>query len=262
MGLIQHAVEGAGTPAIVFVHGFACSREDWRAQVAHFAARHATVAVDLYGHGATPGSGADCTIESCGEDVAAVLRTRSLGPAVLVGHSLGCRVALEAARRAPGHVAGIVLVDGSKFAASMVQVFETQFAAGRYKALARSFFEQMFTPRSDAGVAAAVTERALALPESLGRALLVSLARYDVERLDEVLERTRKPLLVLQTTFTNDKRQRVPMRAGQTTPYLDLVSAKVPGVRIEVIPGVGHFPQLDAPAETNRLLESFFAALR
>ena len=65
---------------------------------------------------------------------------------------------------------------------------------------------------------------------------------------------------MLQTTFVNDKRERVPMTAGQTTPYLDFVRAKVPGVRIEVLPGIGHFPQIDAPAETNRVLASFIAS--
>ena len=51
------------------------------------------------------------------------------------------------------------------------------------------------------------------------------------------------------------------MSAGQTTPYLDFIRAKVPGARIEVLPGVGHFPQLDAPAESNKVLESFLADL-
>ena len=35
------------------------------------------------------------------------------------------------------------------------------------------------------------------------------------------------------------------MVAGQTTPYLDMVRAKMPSARIEIIPSVGHFPQLD-----------------
>lgn len=99
------------------------------------------------------------------------------------------------------------------------------------------------------------------MSEEIGRALLLSLARYDAERLGPAMERVRKPLLVLQTTFVNDRRERKSMTAGQTTPYLDLIRAKVPGVRIEILPGVGHFPQLDAPAETDRVLASFVASL-
>ena len=260
MSLIHHVVAGAGSPPIVFVHGLACSHTDWQAQVDRFSARHLTVAVDLPGHGATPAADTS-TIERCGMDVAALLRALSVPPAVLVGHSLGCRVVLDATLRAPEHVAGIVLVDGSRFGPAATRAFEARFAAGEYRALVRGLFQQMFTPRSDARTVAAVIERALALPEDVGQALLLSLVRYDVDRLDSALERMAKPLLVLQTTTVNEKRERVSMRPGQTTPYLDFIRAKVPDARVEVLPGIGHFPQLDAPAETNRAIESFVATL-
>jgi len=193
--------------------------------------------------------------------VEALLRALALPPAVLVGHSMGCRVVLGAALRAPERVAGIVLVDGSRFGPGMTQVFEAAFAAGEYRALLRELFEQMFTARSDPDAVAAVIERALAVPEDVGRALLLSLVRYDIDKLEGALESTAKPLLALQTTFVDRNRKRASMSPGQTTPYLDFIRAKVPGARIEVLPGVGHFPQLDAPAATSAALESFVASL-
>ena len=261
MPLIHHVVVGAGSPPIVLVHGLACGHTDWRAQVAHFSPRHMTVAVDLRGHGATPGTVGECNIERYGVDLADLMRVQSLPTAVVVGHSLGCRVVLEAALRAPEHVAGIVLVDGSRFGPGMTRAFEARFAAGEYLALARGLFEQMFTPRSDPATTAAVLERALSLPEDIGQALLLSLVQYDVDKLESVLEETNKPLLVLQATFVNQKRERASMTPGQTTPYLDFIAAKVPSARIEVLSDVGHFPQLDAPGETNRAIERFIARL-
>jgi pimeloyl-ACP methyl ester carboxylesterase len=262
MALIHHIVAGAGSPPIVFVHGLACSHTDWQRQIEHFSAGHLTVAVDLPGHGATPAAADGASIERCGMDVAALLRARALPPAVLVGHSLGCRVVLDAGLRAPEHVAGIVLVDGSRFAPAATQAFEARFAAGEYKALMRGLFQQMFTSRSDAKTAAAVLERALALPEDVGQALLLSLVRYDVDKLEGALERMARPLLVLQATAINEKRERASMTAGQTTPYLDFIRTNVPAASIGVVPGVGHFPQLEAPAETNRAIERFIASLR
>lgn len=259
--LIHHVVAGAGSPPLVFVHGLACSHTDWRPQVEHFSARHTTVAVDLPGHGATPATVEQCSMERLGAELATLLRALSLPPAVLVGHSMGCRVVLEAALQVPEHTAGVVLVDGSQFAPAAAQAFQTRFAAGEYMALVRGLFTQMFTPRSDAGTVAAALERALALPEDVGQALLLSLVRYDVEKLGATLERLGKALLALQTTVVNAQRERKTLAAGQTTPYLDFVRAKVPGARVEVLPGVGHFPQLDAPAETNRALASFIAGL-
>ena len=158
-------------------------------------------------------------------------------------------------------MAGIALVDGSRFAPQAVQAFEARFAKGEYKPLLAGMFEQMFTSRSDPRVVAAALQRALDLPEAVGQPLLLSLAGYDQERLGQALERAGKPLLVLQTTYTNEQRERSPMQAGQTTPYLDFVRAKVPAARIEVLPDIGHFPQLDAPAQTNAALARFVATL-
>src|ERR1700760_4094411 len=56
MALIHHIAVGHGRPPIVFVHGFACAHTDWDEQVAYLAPYHQTIAVDLRGHGASPGN--------------------------------------------------------------------------------------------------------------------------------------------------------------------------------------------------------------
>src|ERR1700733_2826511 len=116
MPLIHHVVTGRGRPAVMFVHGFGCARSDWDAQGAHLSPRHQTIAVDLRGHGASPGIAADCTVERYGADVAEVMKALAVPPTVLVGHSMGCRVVVEADLQAPAQMAGVVLIDGSQFA--------------------------------------------------------------------------------------------------------------------------------------------------
>jgi pimeloyl-ACP methyl ester carboxylesterase len=71
----------------------------------------------------------------------------------------------------------------------------------------------------------------------------------------------RVPVMAVQSTYSNDKRERRSMSARQTTPYLDMVRACVPSVRVEIIAGTGHFPQLDESARTNALIDSFLADL-
>src|SRR5277367_1763333 len=115
MALIHHVVTGSGQPSVVFVHGFACAHGDWDAQVAHLSPRFRTVAVDLRGHGASDGTAAECSIERYGADVAEVTRALALPASVLIGHSMGCRVVIEAALQAPERTKGVILVDGSQF---------------------------------------------------------------------------------------------------------------------------------------------------
>ncbi|MDR3532161.1 MAG: alpha/beta hydrolase [Rhodopila sp.] len=262
MALSHHVVTGQGQPPIVFVHGFGCAHADWDAQVAHLSPRHQTIAVDLRGHGASPGSAADCSIERYGADVAEVMRALALPPAVLVGHSMGCRVVIEVALQAPAQTAGVILVDGSQFAAAMGPVLQESFARpDGYAATVKGLFDDMFTARSDAAVVASVLERAQRLPRPIGEKMLTDMLRYDVGRLANSLASLRVPVLVVQTTYSNEKRERQTMREGQTTPYLDLVRASVPSARIEIIADTGHFPQIDESARTNALIERFGAGL-
>src|SRR5689334_24213977 len=109
---------GKGIPALVFVHGFACTSDDWRAQRDHFEKTNEVVACDLRGHGQTPGRPQECSIEHYGGDVAALVNNLELREVVLVGHSMGCRVVVEAARLVPKRVSRVVLVDGSRVVAS------------------------------------------------------------------------------------------------------------------------------------------------
>jgi pimeloyl-ACP methyl ester carboxylesterase len=261
MALIHHVVTGQGRPPIVFVHGFACDHTDWNMQVAHLSPRHQTIAVDLRGHGASPGQPADCSIERYGADVAEAMRALALPPAILVGHSMGCRVVTEAALQAPAQTAGVILVDGSQFAAAMGPALQARFATpDGYESMATGMFQDMFTAKSDAAVAARVVARAQRLPRAIGEKMLTDLQRYDVARFSASLAGLHVPVMAIQTTYSNEQRQRQTMQPGQTTPYLDMLRANIPAVRIEVIADTGHFPQLDEGARTNALIDTFLAA--
>ena len=245
MSLIHHVVKGAGQPPVVFVHGFGCAHSDWDAQVAHLSPRHQTVAVDLRGHGKSPGTEAECSVERYGADVAEVMRALALPPAVLVGHSMGCRVVVEAALQAPSLTAGIILVDGSQFSAVMEPVLNARFATpDGYVTFTAALFKDMFGARSDKAMAASVIARATLLPRPVGEKMMTDMLRYDVWRLTGSLACLHVPVMALQTTYSNEKRERVSMRQGQTTPYLDMLRASVPSVRVEIIEDTGHFPSL------------------
>lgn len=262
MTLIHHVVTGEGLPPVVFVHGFGCAHGDWDAQVAHFSPTYRTVAVDLRGHGASPGGADMCSIERYGADVAEAMRALALPPAVLVGHSMGCRVVTEAALQAPDHTAGVVLLDGSQFAEAMGPVLRERFAApDGYATMVTGMFTDMFTGKSDPHMAASVVARAQRLPRPVGEKMLTDMQRYDTGRFAQSLASLKVPVLVVQSTYSNEKRERRPLTEGQTTAYLDMVRAIIPSVRVEIIPDTGHFPQLDESALTNALIGRFVAAL-
>ena len=260
---IWYARAGEGAPPRLFVHGFACSHADWQPQLEHFAATQSVVACDLRGHGATPGDPAECSIETYGADVAALLTTLDLRGAVLVGHSLGCRVVLQAALNAPERIAGVALIDGSRIGMgdpeTAGRVMREQIRATGYGAFARRLFEEMFLPSSGVMLKTSIVDRALELPAPIGSALFPRMVAWDAANMERALSTLTVPLLVVQSTNVNAQRVRVALSAEETTPWLDLVRRLAPSTRIEVLPGVGHFPQLEAPEEVNRLLADFAA---
>lgn len=258
MALIHHVVSGTGSPPMLFVHGFSCAHADWDAQLACFSPRHQTVAVDLRGHGRSMGQAGECSVERYGADVAEVMRALALPPTILVGHSMGCRVVIEAALQDPAQTAGVILVDGSQFSAAMQPLMKQRFAAvGGYSTMVESMFEDMFTAKSDKAIVASVVTRAARLPKAIGEKLLTDLVRYDVGRLETSLASLRVPVMVVQTTFSNEKRERRSLRKGDTSPYLDMLRAKVPSIQVEIIADTGHFPQLDESGHLNALIGNF-----
>ena len=262
MALLHHVSSGSGEPPIVFVHGFSCAHSDWDAQVAHLSPRHRTVAVDLRGHGNSPGDAMDCSVERNGADVANLVRALALKPAVLVGHSMGCRVVVEAALQAPEHVAGLILVDGSQFAPVMGPALRQLFATqDGFATVTGKWFPEMFNDKSNPKIVAAIAARAAQMPRAVGERVMCDLQRYDVTRLESSLAALPVPVMAIQTTYSNERRERRSMAKGQTTPYLDMLRAHVPAARIEIIPGIGHFPQIDAPKATNALIADFLAGL-
>src|SRR5690606_16193053 len=104
--------------------------------------------------------------------------------------------------------------------------------------------------------AAHLAERAKQLPEEFGMRLFLDLVRWDVESLDGALRAVKAPLMAIQSTSMNAARKRVSLRAGESSPWLDLLRRYIPQARIEVLPG-GHFHQVEAPDEVSRLIGEF-----
>jgi pimeloyl-ACP methyl ester carboxylesterase len=100
---------GDGAP-VVLLHGFGGRIETWRAVQPALAATCRTIAIDLWGFGAS-GRPPVLAPEDWVRQVFAVMDALEMPEAVFVAHSLGGRVSLMCAKAAPARVRGMVLCD-------------------------------------------------------------------------------------------------------------------------------------------------------
>jgi pimeloyl-ACP methyl ester carboxylesterase len=114
-GRIHYAERGerrGGAAPVVLVHGAGASSAIWMMAMARIARGSHVVAIDLPGHGPSPmpaGGVAALSIAGYRDAVGELAGALCLGPSVLVGHSMGALVAIEAALAWPDKVRGLVL---------------------------------------------------------------------------------------------------------------------------------------------------------
>ncbi|HVU50397.1 MAG TPA: alpha/beta hydrolase [Polyangia bacterium] len=114
-GRLHYAERGEprsdAAPALL-VHGAGASSAIWMMVMARLARAARAVAIDLPGHGPSPlpeAGVAALGLEAYRDAVGLLAGTLCLGPSLLVGHSMGALVALEAALAWPDKVRGLVL---------------------------------------------------------------------------------------------------------------------------------------------------------
>lgn len=108
----EHLRLDAGTPTLVLVHGWTCRRGYWKQQIEHLKSHYPMLVPDLPGHGdSTHGTRSQASVEGLTDSLVSLIHDQIPGPVVLIGHSMGGAVALEAARRIGDKTRGVILVD-------------------------------------------------------------------------------------------------------------------------------------------------------
>lgn len=247
---IVYDVRGQGDTTLLFVHCWSCDRTFWREQADAFVGRYRVVTLDMAGHGESGRDRKSWTIAGLGADVAVVAGKLKLKRIVLVGHSMGGAVALEAARLLKGRVLGVIAVDTlhnaeMRVTPAMIQPIADKLKAD-FPATVASFMGSMFPKDGDPAVRQFVEKKAMAADPAIAVALMLDLPNLDLKKM-----------------FTDAG---VPIRAINAKPPAAPATAfetnrKYADYDAVVMEGVGHFLQLERPKEFNEHLAAFAAAL-
>ncbi|NKB21611.1 MAG: alpha/beta fold hydrolase [Alphaproteobacteria bacterium] len=102
--------ESQGNPVIVVLHGLFGSGRNWASFAKQFFATYRVLTVDLRNHGASPWD-SEMTYPAMANDVIELIGAEGLEKPILLGHSMGGKVAMTAALSHPELLTGLILAD-------------------------------------------------------------------------------------------------------------------------------------------------------
>ena len=239
-----HSRDG-GETALVFLHHFGGSGRTWSQVIARLENNFCCIAPDLRGFGdsAAPPRETRFAVDDYADDVAELVQARGLTRWVLVGHSMGGKIALALAARRPAGMVSLVLVAPSPPTPEpMTDAARAHLRASHGDPNAARAIVAMIC--GDRALPARLRERTVA--DMLCAAPAAWQAWLDTGSRENIAERmpaVAVPALVL---------------AGERDPALPAavlereVVSRLTGASLTVVPGAGHLLPLEAPDVTAR----------
>ena len=234
---------------LLFVHGSYIDQTYWNEQVRYFNPAYKVVTLDLPGQGNSGRNRQNWNLESYAEDVIALIKELDLQQVILIGHSMGGGVVVEAAVTYPAPIIGLIVIDFFKNAAtpmpenyqkqieSIKQGLETAFADTNEQ-YAR---QALLTPETPAWLTDRIVEAYRGAYPPMGRPITNQLFSH-FKREQEVLPKLLVAMHLINVDYqpTNEEPLQQYVKAGY-----DLIH----------LPGTSHYPMIESPELLNCAIE-------
>jgi pimeloyl-ACP methyl ester carboxylesterase len=245
-------VHGSGSPAVVFLHYWGGSSRTWKGVAGALKGNRQVVAPDLRGWGQSDPTAEHYALRDYAADIEGLVASLGLREYVLVGHSLGGKIAQLIASRRPQGLAGLVLVAPSP--AEPLDLPEEALKAmeGAYtsQASVEGTIDFMLTHKP-----LTAAQRAQVIEDSLRGAPQAKAAWPRGTRCENIAEAVKSinvPTLVIAGEY--DKVDSVDILRTHLLPY-------IAHARLHVVPETGHLSPLESPTEIAALIDDFVDAL-
>jgi len=258
---------GSGPP-IVLIHGMVNSSRHWRDVAVRLGERHTVIAPDLIGHGDSATPRGDYSLGAHAAAIRDLLVAIGVGPATIVGHSLGGGVAMQYFWQFPERVERLALVSSGGLGPEVSPMLRGAALPGASVALRAATSGRTLrglTALADrlgrAGSAQAAPLRAVIraitpLGSGGGRRAFVETLRSVVDvRGQRVSAVDRLYLLgpVPALVVWGERDRTIPLEHGRAA------HEAIPDCRFVTLPRAAHFPHLEDPDGLAEALEGFVA---
>jgi pimeloyl-ACP methyl ester carboxylesterase/ketosteroid isomerase-like protein len=243
---------GSGELALVFLHYYGGSSRTWDRVASELSDQYRIVATDHRGWGDSEAPADGYRIADLAADAEGVIEALGLQRYVLVGHSMGGKVAQLIASRRPRGLEGLVLVAPSPPSPMLLPDEQRATLTGAYQSRESVEFviDHVLTGKSlDAALREQVIEDSLkGAPQA--RAAWPNVAmREDISAAVASID---APTIIISGEL--DQVDRVATLQAELMP-------RIPHAAMYILPGIGHLSPLEAPIEVARLIARFVDAI-
>jgi pimeloyl-ACP methyl ester carboxylesterase len=263
---MQHAINGvklhwresgAGDDVVLFIHGFPFRSTMWGPQLEAAPPGWRFIAPDLRGFGNSELGNEPLSMDLFADDLIAILDHLNIEQVVVCGLSMGGYIALSIADRYPHRMRAVVL------AATRASADSPEVRKGRHELAkqARAF--------GSMAVVDAMLPKLVSGATKIQRPEVADFVRVMMQTTNaEAMARTLEALASRHDY--RDKVQSINVAAmvvcGDqdeiiTREDMDLLARSVRGAKYELVPNVGHLPNLEAPDVFNSMLNTFLNSL-
>ncbi|MDR5826117.1 alpha/beta fold hydrolase [Caballeronia sp. LZ043] len=243
---------GSGELALVFLHYYGGSSRTWDKVAQALPERYRIVATDHRGWGDSDAPAHGYRVEDLANDAESVIEALGLRRFVLVGHSMGGKVAQLIASRRPEGLEGLVLIAPSPPSPMLLSEEERATLSGAYQSRESVEFviDNVLTAKP---LDTACRERVI--EDSLKAAPQAKAAWPEIAMREDISAAVAS--IVVPTIIISGERDQVDRVATLQAELLP----RIPHAAMHILPGIGHLSPLEAPAEVAQRIASFVAAI-
>jgi pimeloyl-ACP methyl ester carboxylesterase len=253
-------------PLLVLLHGIASTADTWSPVIAGLAAHHTVIAPDLLGHGRSAKPRGDYSLGAYASGVRDLIAALGYEGATVVGHSLGGGIAMQFAYQFPERVERLVLIGSGGLGREVHPILRAATLPGSELVLALVGGAWLRATGGAVGATlarlglrtgedlAGVTTGIGSLADAGARSAFVHTARAAIDAGGQRVSATDRLYLAakLPTLIVWGERDPIiPADHGRAA------HAAIPGSRLEIFEGAGHFPHREHPVRFVAALEDF-----
>ncbi len=263
---VAYRDEGDGE-ALLLIHGMAGSSDTWRAMLPRLARKYRVVAPDLLGHGQSAKPRADYSLGAFAVWLRDLLDELGISQATVVGQSLGGGVAMQFVYQHPDYCQRLVLIASGGLGPDVGLTLRLLSAPGAELVLPviapHAVLKIGNKVRSWLGSAGIHSPRGAEMWSSYSSLADRQTRQAFLRTLRSVVDYRGQAVSALNRLQVAAD---LPIMAiwGDNDSIIPVDHAYAAhdarsDTRLEVLPGIGHFPQVEAPIEVVDLIEDFLA---